>query len=438
MRFAIKTHALITLPVAALLGLSGCSSSGPRGDAPALPARGFQSTVNGDPAPNRDAADVIPGRTPPPTDRGTGGQPPRSVAPVVDRQVRPPGGEVSLDTPTATAPASRPATSASSGTYITLGGVVAEVGATPIFAHKVMTVLREPLAANAPNMNDKQFRAFARDILGREVQNFIRAELEYEAASRHLNDDDKKLADASTIQWRKKKITEAGGSVEVARRRAAAEGFDFDDMVDQQHKLEVTKIYYTRKLIPRIQISASDIRAYYNRNADSEFTEHGQVRFRLIKVDPRTVGGKDAALAKAKNIQERAARGEDFATMARQENSDKALAEQGGDFGWIGRGMKLKQLEAAIWSAQVGDVTPVVQEGDLFYVARLEERKKGVVHSFEEQAVQEKIRQTLHAEQFRALREAAQEELLKKNVWTINRDMMNTMLEMAVQMYKKA
>lgn len=431
------------MPVFLLLAALAMSCQDNGKNSPSLSSGRFQPAAND---PGSDASSLDRGgaiRTPPPADRnGHTPEPPRAVSPVVEQQVQPPGGEVSLAgtqpaTGSAAGPTTGPSTSPSAGTYMTLGGVVAEVGSTPIYAHKVMAVLRGPLSTEAPHMTEKQFRSYARDILGKEVQNFIRAELEFEAANRNLSPEDKDLAEGATIVWRKKKVTEAGGSLELARRRAAAEGFDFEELVQQQHRLEVTRIYYTRKLLPRVQITGNDIRAYYNRHLEAEFTEHDQVHFRLIKIDPKKLGSKDAALEKAKSIQERAVRGEDFAKMAREENSDTYLAERSGDYGWIGKGLKMKELEAAIWALQPGEATPVVQEGDAFYVAKLEARKKGLVRSFEDQAVQEKIRNALHAEQFAALRQASQDDLMKKNIWTINKDMMNTMLEMVVQVYKK-
>src|SRR5581483_10109564 len=103
----------------------------------------------------------------------------------------------------------------STGEYITIGGVVAEVNGTPIYANKILKALDTALATKAKELDAKQFEHVASDLINKQVQEYVRAELEYAAADRNLQSDDKTLADNLTMQWRQKRITECGGSVEV-------------------------------------------------------------------------------------------------------------------------------------------------------------------------------------------------------------------------------
>ena len=102
------------------------------------------------------------------------------------------------------------------------------------------------------------------------------------------------------MQWRQKEITAAGGSLELARQRWAAQGWDFDERVKQQFHTHMAQLYYQKHIIPLIQVTAADIRAYYNANRETEFTKHGAAKFRVIKIDPRNyVGLKKEAYDKA-------------------------------------------------------------------------------------------------------------------------------------------
>ena len=106
-----------------------------------------------------------------------------------------------------------------------------------------------------------------------------RDELEYASAQkRRLEAEDENTARLMTVQWRNKKVTEAGGSPELARRRAAADGWDFDKQVEQQYRLHLVQIYYQKRIIPLIQVTAADLRTYYELHKDTEFTTHGQAR----------------------------------------------------------------------------------------------------------------------------------------------------------------
>jgi len=104
----------------------------------------------------------------------------------------------------------------------------------------------------------------------------IREELEYAAAQKNLDPDDRRLADAATIYWRHSADHEAGGSLELARRASLADPdqpMDFEEKSKEQNRTELIRIYYNKKIYPKIQVAAADIREYYDRNLDKEFTE---------------------------------------------------------------------------------------------------------------------------------------------------------------------
>ena len=229
MKLAKSTTPLLPAALGGLLVVAGCSSS--RIASP-LSSSSFQ---------DRSGLKVAEGQA--------ANQPPRKVPAMRNES-----------------PAAPTTTGATLGQYQTLGGIVAEVNGYPISANKVVRQLRPELSARATEMDEQQFRNFVIQEVSRKIMSLERDELVYGAADRILGDDERKLATYLTMQWRTRQISEAGGSVELARLRASQDGNDFDELVADQYRRQMTEVFYRRKVVPRIQISADDLRDYYNAN----------------------------------------------------------------------------------------------------------------------------------------------------------------------------
>src|SRR5690606_37495642 len=99
------------------------------------------------------------------------------------------------------------------------------------------------------------------------------------------------------------------------------------------------QVFSQKKLRPRIQVSANDLRRYYDMHLKDEFTKPDQVQFRLIKIDPARRQGRDAAEDRIHTMRMQAASGEvAFEKLASQINDDAYLATRAGDVGTIRRG----------------------------------------------------------------------------------------------------
>jgi hypothetical protein len=230
-------------------------------------------------------------------------------------------------------------------------------------------------------------------------------------------------------------ITRAGGSVELAKRRARDEfGVDFDDLVQEQSRTELTRIYEQKKIWPRTQVTAGDIRDYYDKNVDREFSEAERVKFRLLKVDNVRSGGKDAAATKMADIYKRAKAGEDFTEIAMKENDERMFAGKE-PLEMAPTSFSIAKVRDVLPKLQPGQVSEPVQDAGAYYLVKLEERKPGRVQPFEEQQVQDKIRVKLKLEQYRKLRELDFARLMKGAAIRGDLEMANIALDMAMQKY---
>jgi hypothetical protein len=181
------------------------------------------------------------------------------------------------------------------GSYLELGALVVNVNGTPIYANKVLSAVQGALAAQARTLDEERFRLAVEDEVHRRVDTLVRSELEFAIAQRSLSKEDKDIAERLTEKWRQDQIDQAGGSLEVARQRARAEGTDFEELVQENYRVEMRRVYFQKKEFPRIQITANDMRQYYDQNKDKLFSEPDMGRFRVIKISSDQAGSVQLA-----------------------------------------------------------------------------------------------------------------------------------------------
>ncbi|MFN3306763.1 MAG: peptidylprolyl isomerase [Candidatus Kapaibacteriota bacterium] len=84
---------------------------------------------------------------------------------------------------------------------------------------------------------------------------------------------------------------------------------------------------------------------------------------------------KDSALNVAKDLLKRAKSGEDFTSLARKFSADKGSAFNGGDLGYFGKGMMVKEFEGACFSAKVGSIVGPVETQFGYHIIWVQDKK---------------------------------------------------------------
>lgn len=318
--------------------------------------------------------------------------------------------------------------------YMTIGGVVAEVNGTPIYADAVLRGVAPLLAARAKDLDADRFKITAEGEVNRQVDELIRSEAEYAAASRNTVGADKDIAERLTAIDRQKAITEASGSIELARSRAREQGLDFDEQMKQQYRLNLVRVYYQKKVFPRVQVSAQDMRRFYDQNRDLLFSERDSAKFRVLSVSVRAAGNEAAAVEQINALHARAVSGEDFGELIKTLKNPPASPTPAP----IERNAyKYSEVEQAIWELEPGQVTQPIKSGDAYFVAKLEEKKLGTTQGFNDAAVQASITEKLRSEQFNKLRNQVQETMRRDSTITRNAQMVAATVDMAVQNYDR-
>jgi parvulin-like peptidyl-prolyl isomerase len=336
----------------------------------------------------------------------------------------------------ATQPVAHTTVKPSAGGYMTVGAVVVEINGQPIYADKVLQSLNAEFASEAKQRDEQSFRVFAENEIKNQVYRFVNDELIYAQAENVLDQQEKDLANQLTMMWRQRMVTENDGSLQEARAKFAADGIDFDEALKEKYRQNMTAIYIEKKIRPKVQVTAHEMREYYDKHLTTEFSEPDTVQYRLITINVAKSGSREEALKRIQDIAARAQKGEDFQSLASQYNDDDRLARNGGLESPMQKGaLKSEQLNKAVFSTPQGQLTGIIDGGDNFYIAKIENIKPGRTQPFDDPKVQESVKNTLQKEQMEPLLQRERDKRLANGVMVPNPPLFDPVVEMAMQKY---
>jgi peptidyl-prolyl cis-trans isomerase D len=105
----------------------------------------------------------------------------------------------------------------------------------------------------------------------------------------------------------------------------------------------------------------------------------------LVKVDKNAdAAAQKAALEKAQNIAKDAKSGKDFAALAKADSDDAGSKAQGGDLGWLEKGVTDPAFESALFALKKGEISDPVKSDEGYHVIQLRDLHAEKVRPFEE------------------------------------------------------
>lgn len=127
-----------------------------------------------------------------------------------------------------------------------------------------------------------------------------------------------------------------------------------------------------------VKVTDEDAQAYYQDHLDKYSTkEQRKVRHILIKDDE----------AKAETLLAKLKAGADFATVAKENSEDVGSAKQGGDLGWMEKGVMDPAFEEAAFALKAkGDISEVVKSDFGYHIIQLEDDKAAEAKPYSEVA----------------------------------------------------
>lgn len=161
-------------------------------------------------------------------------------------------------------------------------------------------------------------------------------------------------------------------------------GFGRDDVKRAIRRDLTIRAYVKQTLEPKVAITEADARAYFDQN-EAQFAGQDSVRVRHIIVmfhDDDNEEKRMQRRAFIEGVRQRALKGQDFATLAKQFSEDGA-AQQGGDLGYFPRGSMVKEFEDAAFALKKGQISGIVETRFGYHVLKCEDTKKAQPASFE-------------------------------------------------------
>ena len=138
------------------------------------------------------------------------------------------------------------------------------------------------------------------------------------------------------------------------------------------------------KLRSQVTVTDDDLRQYYEQHKN-EYTlpERVKAQHILFKTQGKPADEVEKIKEKARGVLERAKKGEDFASLAKQFSEDTTAAS-GGDLGDFGRGQMVPEFERAAFSLAVGAISDLVQTQYGFHIIKVNGKQEARERPFEE------------------------------------------------------
>jgi len=152
-----------------------------------------------------------------------------------------------------------------------------------------------------------------------------------------------------------------------------------------------------REVTSKIRISDEDISSYYMSKKGPSASQIFEFTLSHILLSPKN-GGSEAALNKARTVEEKLKAGQSFEKLAEQYSEDPNFSK-GGALGVFRAGEMLKEIEAAIRNVEPGDQTGVVKTSLGYQIIKV--NKRTLISDPKMDEEREEIRRVLYADAFK-------------------------------------
>ncbi len=155
-----------------------------------------------------------------------------------------------------------------------------------------------------------------------------------------------------------------------------------------------------------------------------------QIRASHILVNFNNPEGKvDTAYAKAKidTVMQKIKAGEDFAKLAEEYSDDTGSKKNGGDLGFFGRRMMVKEFDEAAFNLKPGEISGIVKSNFGFHIIKLTDQKPYPSFDEDKEELEKIYKQTRYQAEYDSLIDS----LKDKYGFQINQDVLAKVLENA-------
>jgi peptidyl-prolyl cis-trans isomerase SurA len=152
-----------------------------------------------------------------------------------------------------------------------------------------------------------------------------------------------------------------------------------------------------REVTSRIRISDEDVSSYYLAKKGPSAAQVFEYSLSHILLTPKN-GGDEAALNRAKNVEDKLKSGQSFEKVAEQFSEDPAFSK-GGLWGSFNAGEMIKPIEEAVRKISPGEITSIIKTPQGYEIIKLNKRTLISDPQLEEE--RENIRKDLYSDAFK-------------------------------------
>ncbi len=188
-------------------------------------------------------------------------------------------------------------------------------------------------------------------------------------------------------------------------KEAQAKGLDQDPVVAEQMEMFKKRLLferYQKELLSQVKVSEEETQKYFEEKRD-QFQTPGQVRVSRIVV---------ATKEKADEVRRSAAQGVPFEQLAKEQSTDEASKQQGGDIGWVKPGYKEPELLRVVEALEPNQISEPFSTPAGWQIVKVAEKQPAVQKQYAD--VKKLISQQLLMKKQREILEATAKELSAK------------------------
>lgn len=331
------------------------------------------------------------------------------------RHTEPPPGAAAANAQTA--PENHPAEDAEEP--ILPNAVLAEVHGHVITREDVLGPLRAEMAQWRQGCSREAFESRCRAVADARLRQVVSHNLLVEEAKTKLSAKERAEVEAALATTGPGPVAPSGATAPSAAGPQVQSSPPAGPKAEELERMLVQS-FLRETLGPQVHVTQSELLNYYNRVAPQRYVVPTKVRLGLILIKKSDSATPERAQALAEAVHSRAAGGEDFGGLAHRYSRDP-LASKGGDYGPIVRGgFPVKAIEDALLGLRAGEVGPLVETEEAFYIVKALDRQEGRTVPFAE--VQGALEQELRDLRYRDRVEEYTRELYRRAGVRLNRE----------------
>ena len=174
---------------------------------------------------------------------------------------------------------------------------------------------------------------------------------------------------------------EFGGDRAAFVRTLHAQGYTLDKFKQLETEKMIVSAMRSQNVKNDIIIPENKITEFYQKNRE-EYAVEEQIHLFMIAVKKAENGG-DSRRAYIDEIRAKILEGAEFGDLARMYSED-STQDAGGDWGWITRKTLNESLAKIAFGMKVGQVSPVIELGNSYYVLYVKEKKNAQTRPLQE------------------------------------------------------